>query len=108
MAKWFGVVGYATCEEVSPGVWDDKITTRKYSGDVIRNTSKWSNSKDGTNDNLTMSVQVSIVADPFAYQNYQSIKFIDVMGALWKVTDVTPQYPRLVLTVGGAYNGPQT
>ena len=108
MAKWFGVVGYATCEEVSPGVWEDKITTRKYSGDVIRSSIRWSASQDSTNDDLTLDKQISILADPFAYQNFSSIKFIEFMGTMWKVTSVDPQYPRLVLTAGGVYNGPQT
>lgn len=108
MAKWFGIVGYATCEETSPGVWQDKITTRQYSGDVNRITSRWTASQDSTNDDLTLDKQISIVADPFAYQNFNSIKFVEFMGTMWKVTSVNPQYPRLVLTVGGVYNGPQT
>lgn len=108
MARWFGVVGYATCEEVSPGVWEDKITTRQYSGEVMRLNSKWSSSQNGTNDDLNLDKQISIVADPFAYQNFHSIKFVEFMGTMWKVTSVNPQYPRLILTVGGCYNGPQT
>lgn len=107
MAKWFGTVGYAISEEVRPGVWDDKITKRQYSGDVIRSTTRWASSSDSTNDDLTLDKQISIVADPFAYQNCHSIKFIEFMGTTWKVTSVNPQYPRLILTVGGVYNGPQ-
>lgn len=108
MAKWFGKVGYATCEEVSPGVWQDKITTRQYSGEVMRINSRWTASQDSTNDDLTLDKQISIVADPFAYQNFNSIKFVEFMGTMWKVTSVNPERPRLVLTVGGVYNGPQT
>lgn len=107
MAKWFGTVGYAISEEVRPGVWKDKITTRQYSGDVMRSTTRWASSSDSTNDNLTLDKQISIVADPFAYQNCHSIKFIEFMGTMWKVTTVDPQYPRITLTVGGKYNGPQ-
>lgn len=108
MARWHGIVGYATCEEVRPGIWKDKITTREYDGESIRITSKWSSSQEGTNDNLTLDQQISIVADPFAYQNFSSIKFVEFMGVMWKVTSVNPQRPRLVLTIGGVYNGPQT
>ena len=108
MARWHGVVGYATCEEVRPGVWKDKITKREYDGESIRITSKWNPSQEGTNDNLNLDQQISIVADPFAYQNFNSIKFVEFMGVMWKVTSVNPQRPRLVLTVGGVYNGPQT
>ena len=108
MAKWFGTVGYAMCEEVSPGVWQDKITTRKYSGDDIRSYTRWNPSSNSTNDDLNLDKQISILADPFAYKNCYSIKFVEFMGTMWKVTNVNPQYPRLILTIGGLYNGPQT
>lgn len=105
MAKWYGVIGYAETVETSPGVWKEKITERNYSGDVIRNTSRWSTSSDSTNDDLTVNNQISILADPFAYQNFHSIKYLEFMGAKWKVTNVDAgQYPRLLLTIGGVYN----
>lgn len=108
MGKWFGNVGYGVTEEVRPGVWKDDITVRQYFGDVIRNSSRWSTPSDSTNDDLNVNVQISIVADPFAYQNFHSIKYIEFMGSNWKVTNVDPQYPRLMLTIGGVYNGQQT
>lgn len=106
MAKWYGVVGYAETKQVQPGAWKDEITERKYSGDVIRNSSRWSTSSDSTNDDLNINNQISILADPFAYQNFHSIKYIEFMGAKWKVNSVdASQYPRLILTIGGVYNG---
>lgn len=106
MAKWYGVVGYAETKQTQPGVWKDDITERKYSGDVVRNSSRWSSSSDSTNDDLDINNQISILADPFAYQNFHNIKYIEFMGAKWKVTSVdASQYPRLILTIGGVYNG---
>lgn len=105
MAKWYGVIGYAETVEKTPGVWKEEITERNYSGDVIRNTSRWSTSSDSTNDDLTVNNQISILADPFAYQNFHSIKYLEFMGAKWKVNSVdASQYPRLILTIGGVYN----
>lgn len=106
MAKWYGVIGYANTFEESPGVWRDDITERTYSGDVIRNTSRWSVSPNGTNDDLNISNQISILADPFAYDNFHSMKYIEFMGTKWKINTVEVQYPRLILTTGGVYNGP--
>lgn len=108
MGKWFGTIGYGTTEEVRPGVWKDSIMKRNYSGDVIRNNSRWSTSPDSTNDDLNVNNQISILADPFARDNFHSIKFIEFMGTNWKVTSVDVQYPRLILTIGGVYNGQQT
>ena len=105
MAKWFGVIGYATVVETSPGVYSDELVERNYTGDVIRNTSRWMTSPESTNDDLDINNQFSILADPFAYQNFHSMKYIEYMGIKWKITTVEVQYPRLLLSVGGKYNG---
>lgn len=106
MAKFYGKIGYAVTTETKPGVWTDQITERSYYGDVIRHTRNWSYS-DGVNDDLTINNQFSILADPFAYQNFHLMKYIEFMGTKWKITYTEVQYPRLILTVGGEYNGKQ-
>ena len=105
MAKFYGPIGYAETVEVQTGVWQDQITERNYYGDVIRNISKWSTSSDSTNDDLNINNQISILADPFAYQNFHSMKYVEYLGVKWKITSVEVKYPRLILTVGGVYNG---
>lgn len=105
MAKWYGTVGYIETKETTPGVWKPEVTERKYFGDVLRNSSRWTASTDSTNDDLNINNQISIVADPFAYRNFHMIKYVEFMGAKWKVTSVDVQRPRLILTIGGVYNG---
>lgn len=107
MEKFYGVIGYAVPEETAPGVWMDKITEREYFGDILNNTSKWSSDSDSTMDELNVNNRFSILADPFAYENFQAMKYINFMGTNWKITSVDVQYPRLILTVGGIYNGEQ-
>lgn len=103
MNKFYGSIGYATTSELGPGVWGEVITTREYYGDIIKNVSQYRNS-GSLNDNLNIANKFSIVADPYAYENFHSMKFIEYMGARWKITDVEEQFPRLILTVGGIYN----
>lgn len=103
MSKFFGNIGYAINKEIRPGVWADKIEVRSYYGDVIRDTRQYQTS-DSLNDNLNVSNQFSIVADPFAYENFHSMKYIEYMGAKWKISNIEVKYPRLILTVGGVYN----
>lgn len=103
MPKFYGHVGYYDTEETSPGIWQEKIIERLYSGDVLRNISKLQ-SGEQLNDNLTINNQVSILADPFAYQNFFNIRYIRWMGALWKINSVDVQPPRLILSIGGVYN----
>ena len=107
MAKWYGTVGYIETKETSLGVWKPEVTERKYFGDVLRNSSRWSTSSDSTNDDLNISNQISIVADPFAYRNFHSIKYVEFMGAKWKVSNIRVERPRLTLSLGGVYNGEQ-
>ena len=106
MAKFFGPIGYAISTETRPGVWKDSIKERDYAGDVIRNTSRWNSSDDSTNDDLTLNNQISIISDPFAMNNFHTMKYVGWMGANWKITSVEVKYPRLILSIGGVYNGP--
>lgn len=106
MAKWYGKVGYITTTETSPGVWTSEPVERLYSGDLIRNHKRWESS-DSLNDNITFQSEISIVCDPYALQNFQYIRYVSFMDSVWKVTAVDVQYPRLILSIGGAYNGEQ-
>ena len=104
MAKWCGKVGYAITAETEPGLWEPVIVERKYYGDLISNRWKRQNS-GGINDDINISNSISIIADPFAYQNCSNIAYAEYLGTKWKVTDIDPQFPRLLLTLGGVYNG---
>lgn len=104
MGKWFGKIGYAVTEETTPGVWVEQITERNYYGDIIRNTRRLQTS-DKLNDDINVSNEISIVADPFARDNFHAMRYIEFMGTRWKVSSVEVQYPRLILSLGGVYNG---
>lgn len=104
MAKFYGTIGYSETHETQPGVWGEVITERKYFGNVLQFGRRWESSGN-LNDNLNVNNKISIVADPFAYQNFHAMRYVDFMGALWKITNVEVQQPRLILTIGGVYNG---
>lgn len=104
MAKFYGKVGFAVTSETSPGVWTDEITERYYYGDINRNRRRWA-AGSGVNDNLLITNEISIVADPFASNNLANIRYVGYMGALWKIESAEVEYPRIKLTVGGVYNG---
>lgn len=106
MGKYYGKIGYFLTEEVKPGVWKEHIVEHEYYGEVLRNTNRRFES-DGqqVNPNLVISNNISIIADPFAYENFAYIKYAEFMGTKWIVTNVEIQYHRLILTLGGVYNG---
>lgn len=103
MAKFYGRIGYADTVETRPGSWEEQITERPYFGDLVRNTRRLQGS-DKVNDDLNVANEISIVADPYANQNFHAMRYVEFMGAKWKITNVEVQYPRLILTVGGVYN----
>lgn len=104
MAKWYGVIGYSDTVEAEPGIWEEQVTERSYYGELIRNTRRLQTT-DKVNDDLTISNQISIVSDPYAINNFHAMKYAVLWGTKWKITSVEVQYPRLILEVGGVYNG---
>jgi hypothetical protein len=103
MAKHVVKIGYAKSEETSPGVWEEKITERKYFGDFSRNSRRLQSS-DNLNDNIVISNEISIVADPYANQNFHTMRYAEWMGTKWKISNVEVSFPRLILTLGGVFN----
>lgn len=107
MAKFYGEVGYGEAVE-SPegsGVWVDEIVERKYYGDVIRNARSLQEGERLHNE-ITVSNSISIVADAYAQNHFFAIRYVRWMGTLWTVSEVEVQSPRLVMRLGGVYNGP--
>lgn len=89
--------------EADIDVNEEQINERKYVGDVLKNYRKL-NDSGYINDNIKVSNRISIVADPYAYNNFHSIRYCTYMGTKWKVINVEVQYPRLILELGGEYN----
>ena len=104
MAKWYGKIGFsAGTKESAPSVHVEDIRERSYVGDLIRNARRLQTT-DKVNDDIDVSNEISIVADPYAMNNFHSIRYVTFMGTKWKVTSVDVQYPRLNLSLGGVYN----
>ena len=103
MAKFKGLVGYAVQQETAPGVWTG-MTERTHYGDIIKNARRLEGGEQINND-ITLNNQISILADPYANEHYFAIRYVRWMGAVWTVTNVEVQRPRLLLTIGGLYHG---
>lgn len=106
MAKFYGEIGYVETIETEPGVWVENIIKRNYYGDLIRNTRSLVSSGN-VNDNINISNEISILADPYANEHFHSMRYVEFMGAKWKISNIEVKYPRLKLTIGGLYNNVQ-
>ena len=89
MGKFYGKIFYGkTVErEDRPGSWKTQLVARDYYGDITCNN------------------VISIIADPYAVAHFSQIKCVELVGTRWTVTSVEVQSPRLILTLGGVYNG---
>ena len=104
MARFSGSVGYITQEEKVPGVWSSAENSKMMKGDIIRQSSTVQNG-DKVNSDITLSHRVSLLGDAYAFGNYYNIKWIQLDGRKWEVTTVEIQRPRIIVTLGGVWNG---
>ena len=104
MAKFYGAIGYALLEESSPGVWIDTIVEKNYRGDIILDQRRFQSSEN-LNDNINIDNSISILADAYAYENLGFMKYIVWNNVAWKIQSFSINRPRIVLQIGGVYNG---
>lgn len=83
----------------------DAITEHIHTGDIIRASRQLREGED-LNKNLSTGNSISIVANAYASEHFFRIRYVEWAGALWSVTDVEVQRPRLILRLGEKYNGP--
>ncbi len=104
MAKFYGEIGYIKTV-VENGDWIEDTVERPYYGDLTRNPNVNFQSSGEVNDNINISNSISILADSFANENLQYMRYVKIQGTKWKITSAEIQYPRIILSIGGVYNG---
>jgi hypothetical protein len=106
MAKFYGKIGFSAGNtEVSPGVWEDTVEERFYKGEVTRNSLSFREA-DKVNNDFSVNNSISIIADTYANQNISAMRYVVWMGTHWVISGVDVVSPRLILRLGGVYNGP--
>lgn len=102
--KFFGKVGFMETVETAPSVYESTYVEKEYYGDhVSPYSSKWKAASKLNNDDA-VTTKISILADPYASNNFRKIRYVEWLGELWQVTNVEVQFPRLILSVGDVYN----
>lgn len=102
--KYSGKIGYVETVETTPGISEEVVTERSYKGDVLRNSRQWESNSSGINDNISTNNQISIISDSYAAAHFQFMRYIEWMGAKWKISNVDVNYPRYTISLGGLYN----
>lgn len=103
--KFSGVVGFwEGSVETSPDIFEPSIVEKPYTGEVRRNYRRFQ-STNNINDDLVTNNKISILSDLYARENWETIRYVIWNGVKWKVTRVEVDYPRLILELGGVYDG---
>lgn len=104
MTRFAGLVCYGEQVETSPGIWETVEKQVVMKGDVMRQNSNNTNNGSINND-IKLSHRVSIIGDPYAFDNYFNIKWVYIDGRKWGVESVEIQRPRIIVSLGGLWNG---
>lgn len=107
MAKFYGAIGFGAQQEIpeDSGNWKLVVTERKLYGDILQNSKRDQENGEVLKE-ITLQNSISVVADAYASEHFFAIKYVEWAGARWTVTDVKVEGPRLILRLGGVYNGP--
>ena len=104
MAKFAGLVGYGVQVETSPGIWENEERTLVMKGDLIRQNVDI-RGNDKINGDIALGHRLSLIGDAYAFDNYFNMKWVEIDGRKWTVASIEVQRPRLIVGIGGLYNG---
>ena len=105
--KFAGSIGFVKTVETAPDVWKTQPIERPAMGDIITFKRRWQSQNGSTNDDIKINQSISILAaDPFIFDSIGAIRYVRWKGECWKVEDATPEYPRIIINLGGVYDGP--
>lgn len=102
--RYSGKVGYSSPAEVAPDVWQDQFTERIYGGEVLRDTRYFAQGETVLGE-VRFQTRLSVVADAFALEHFTDIRYAEWAGRFWTVESASVERPRLILVLGGIYNG---
>jgi len=104
MPKCSGVIGYALAGETQPGVWTEGITEKVYYGDVVRDSRRIVDQGE-INGSININNNISVVSNKFMLDNLAFMRYISFAKSKWEISSVDIKPPRIVITLGGLYNG---
>lgn len=104
MTRFSGLVGYVTQVQTAPGVWSQSEESFEMRGDIINQGHSFQGDTK-VNSDVSLNHRVSLMADDRLLNNYPNLKWVKMGAVKWKVQSVEIRRPRIIVTLGGVYNG---
>lgn len=109
MAKFSGVIGYQEEVEIAPGIWDTQYLEKPARGDILQKNHRWNAMNYSTVSSDSISDRITIGADDFVMRlcRQKRIRYVKFEGddTRYSVMDAAVDRPRIVLSIGGVFNG---
>lgn len=106
MAKYAGKIGFVKYVSGEHSVYTEEVTEKPYTGDVLMNNRRNENLSEKLSEDLQLNNEISIVANRFAIENFSYMRYATYLGTKWQIRSAKIESPRIILTLGGVYNGP--
>jgi len=104
--KFSGDAGFAIeVESNRPGVYKEDIVERRVRGDVLNAGYNYTTDASSTSDDTSIQNRLSIIMDAFLKEHLGDLRYITYMGVKWKISGFTINAPRIIINLGGIYNG---
>lgn len=106
MSRFRGMIGYAQNVETEQGSgeWIPDIVEKRHSGNVLKDFARYQ-SEDVTIPTLTITNKISVVANNYILDNTSKMRYVVWQSAKWEIVSFKFEHPRIILTLGGVYNG---
>lgn len=105
MAKYYGKIGFVKYVDDGYGISTEETIEKPYKGDVLSNVRRNDVGSEKVNLDLSLTNEISIVANSFAIANFSYMRYATYMGVKWRITSAKIDGRRIILSFGGVYNG---
>lgn len=105
--KYSGKVGFADTREITIDVYEEGIVEKHMIGDFLRYSSQYHFVSQSTVSDIQANHRISLIGTPYAREKFQKMVYITINGERWRISAAELATPRIIVTLGGIYNGPE-
>ncbi len=99
----YGTFGFSITKEVEPGVYEEVIEEKEMYYNILKDNFAQTDNNN-SNQDISFNKTISVLYSDYLQKNISHLRYVEFMGIKVNVRSVSPNYPRLTLSLGGFYN----